>query len=254
MRKYIWIPLLLVLLTGCRNDKKKNSVPAPPPAESPVAASVDSLTMSETISFPETETWMDIDLNIGYIRDGLGDEAREAVNSSILSAAFGDGAAGKTFTEASDSLYRSLLFAASEGEIEGPNELCLEGGFGEPYADYLCYKLYRYDYSGGAHGNGTTRCFVFDGRSGAIVSESAFFKDGAKKKLSKLLTFAFMEYIGENDLLEGSFDNDISPNGNFTLSEKGVTWLYNPYEIALATEDEISLTIPWEKLKDLVRE
>ena len=47
---------------------------------------------------------------------------------------------------------------------------------------------------------------------------------------------------------------DIEPNGNFKLSEEGITYIYGQYEIGPYYLGIIKVTIPWDELGDLVRE
>lgn len=43
------------------------------------------------------------------------------------------------------------------------------------------------------------------------------------------------------------------PNGNFAVSEEGVTWTYNPYEIAPYSMGIIDLTVTWADLKPYLK-
>ena len=49
------------------------------------------------------------------------------------------------------------------------------------------------------------------------------------------------------------FLKEIEPNGNFSISDKGVTYIYNHYEIAPYSMGIIRITIPWEDLNDIIR-
>ena len=43
------------------------------------------------------------------------------------------------------------------------------------------------------------------------------------------------------------------PNGNFGVSEEGVTWTFNPYEIAPYALGIIDLTVSWADLKPYLK-
>lgn len=43
------------------------------------------------------------------------------------------------------------------------------------------------------------------------------------------------------------------PNGNFSVSEEGVTWTYNPYEIAPYAMGAIELAVRWSDLKPYLK-
>ena len=53
----------------------------------------------------------------------------------------------------------------------------------------------------------------------------------------------------DKDLLFGTPE----PNGNFYVSEEGITWVYNPYEIAAYASGVIELPISWETLKPFLQ-
>ena len=46
---------------------------------------------------------------------------------------------------------------------------------------------------------------------------------------------------------------DIQPNGNFRITEAGITYIYNQYEIGPYVLGAVEVTIPWSELKDLLR-
>ena len=50
------------------------------------------------------------------------------------------------------------------------------------------------------------------------------------------------------------FTHEIKPNGNFTVSEQGVTYIYNQYEIAPYSMGAIHVSVPWDEIRDLIRE
>ena len=52
---------------------------------------------------------------------------------------------------------------------------------------------------------------------------------------------------------EGFFDiNDIAPNNNFWMNDKGVHYVYNQYEIAPYSMGPIEITIPFEEVLSII--
>ena len=43
------------------------------------------------------------------------------------------------------------------------------------------------------------------------------------------------------------------PNGNFSVSDTHVTWIYNPYEIAPYAMGSIELSVSWNDLKPYLK-
>lgn len=48
------------------------------------------------------------------------------------------------------------------------------------------------------------------------------------------------------------FDNTIQTTTNFCVTQKGILFLYNPYEIAAYAYGEIELFIPFEEVKNVL--
>lgn len=117
---------------------------------------------------------------------------------------------------------------------------------------YTTYTVDKYSYTGGAHGMPWTTNYVFDLRDGHIVDESEIFTDDYKPLLSELLT-AHARDNAENPENMTLFVSEVEPNGNFEVSEDGITYIYNPYDIAPYSEGIISITIPWKELKSILK-
>ena len=47
--------------------------------------------------------------------------------------------------------------------------------------------------------------------------------------------------------------SEILPSDNFKVTEDGITFIYNPYEIAAYAAGTIRITIPWDELQDILR-
>lgn len=107
------------------------------------------------------------------------------------------------------------------------------------------------DYTGGSHGQFGIGCDVFDLTTGSVLTEEDLFIDDFFSPLCDLLEEAVEANVpGEDkDLLFGTPE----PNGNFSVSEDGITWVYNPYEIAAYASGVIELPVSWETLKPLLQ-
>ena len=122
---------------------------------------------------------------------------------------------------------------------------------------YISYNINYYIFTGGAHPNGYTRFFNFVPSTGEILCLNDIFKTGFERKLNKLLEQKFrMDFELSNDapLTEILFENKIEHNNNFTISENGIIFLYNRYEIAPYVFGEIILEIPYGEINDILKE
>ena len=61
-----------------------------------------------------------------------------------------------------------------------------------------------------------------------------------------------VEYVGE-EYAEALWTEEIKPNGNFLLSEEGIVYIFNQYEIAPYAAGVIELTIPWDEVSDILK-
>ena len=43
------------------------------------------------------------------------------------------------------------------------------------------------------------------------------------------------------------------PNGNFSVGKEGITWYFNPYDIAPYALGVIDVTLSWDQLKPLLK-
>ncbi|ANH83124.1 hypothetical protein A8C56_20985 [Niabella ginsenosidivorans] len=107
------------------------------------------------------------------------------------------------------------------------------------------------EYSGGAHGNYAVDYDCFDVQqqkrmrlSDIVSADSA--------TLRGLLEAQFREDygLGSTDSLGKILLEDrLPPNSNFYFTDKGLGFAYSPYEVAAYAEGEITVLIPYEKLK-----
>ena len=86
------------------------------------------------------------------------------------------------------------------------------------------------------------------------MTEEDFFIPGYKEALSALLSAHLHDEMPDQESYDALFIKDLEPNGNFKVSEQGVTYVYGQYEIGPYYLGIIKVTLPWNELGDLVRE
>jgi hypothetical protein len=124
--------------------------------------------------------------------------------------------------------------------------------------DILSYELDRYSETGGAHGSESTQYLVFDLNTGKKLTQHDIFEEGFEPKVADLLKKQIMADKGfesEEQMLNNGyfFAENITPNGNFSVSEQGITFVFNPYEIAAYSLGQTEVTIPFQKLKSCLK-
>lgn len=126
------------------------------------------------------------------------------------------------------------------------------GKFLESYKNYIPYLVDNYIYTGGAHGGRTVICRNFNVKDGSAAAEDDIFIDGYETKLTRLLAEKAVEAVGEENT-ESLWTENIKPNGNFILSNDGIRYIFNQYEIAPYALGVIEIQINWDEIKDIVK-
>ncbi len=121
--------------------------------------------------------------------------------------------------------------------------------------NWVIVALSAYAYTGGAHGNYGISYINIDMQSKKqwkmediltvdTAQLQALLEDEARKQYNMPATAK---------LEENYLTDKILPNGNVYITHTGITFVYNPYEIASYAQGIISLFIPYEKLKPLLQ-
>ena len=124
-------------------------------------------------------------------------------------------------------------------------------------ANILSYSVEYSDYTGGAHGSYRVLYYTVDLNEISTISQEDIFKPNYQKFLTSKIIEKLMEKYKidspEKLIEEGFFDiDDISPNNNFWMNDKGVHYIYNQYEIAPYSMGPIDVSIPFEELTSII--
>ncbi|MGN1211003.1 MAG: DUF3298 domain-containing protein [Candidatus Cryptobacteroides sp.] len=191
--------------------------------------------------------------------------APEGVAEVVTDALFGNpcGAAkavdaAAAYKDGAVKAYREInlpLWEKFDDKDETPMGLSweeiVEGYFAGSRKNIVSYLIIRYSFTGGAHGSSLEGVLNFDRESGKEITEEDIFVPGYEETLSRLLTEKVTDVIGENGVL---FVDTIEPNGNFLVSEKTITYIYNQYEIAPYSTGIIRIPVEWESLSEVLKQ
>jgi hypothetical protein len=128
--------------------------------------------------------------------------------------------------------------------------LCQQGNL-------LSVGYFRYDYSGGAHGNYFTSAVSYDLRTGQRLPYDAIFQPTAAAQLPALLDRAVRPLVGlqaNEPLSKQLFVRKMPVTHNVFLTPGGVVFIYQPYEIASFAQGEIRVFLPFSEVRPLLRE
>jgi hypothetical protein len=118
---------------------------------------------------------------------------------------------------------------------------------------FISFIVKSNNYEGGAHGSNNISGYVIDLNTGKFLTEDDFSGNNYNKNLASIIVHKIaeanhlknvsqLEEIGYNHI------DDIVPNENFTIDDKGITYYFNEYEIAAYFVGLTKVFIPYEEL------
>lgn len=124
--------------------------------------------------------------------------------------------------------------------------------------NYIALKYIHSDYAGGAHGNTSISYINYNPKTNQPIVLDSLILPNKKADLLKLAEGIFRknEHMSATEPLDKRY---FFTNGKFSLpaafyvSDKGLTFLYNPYEIKAYAEGTTELVIPFAALSDIAK-
>ncbi len=265
MRKLMlieFIVLAALTLFGCRPQAKKD-----------VSATVSFDTLSiDTISplfAGEKEPACHFRLSMEYPTAAGSEELLHVVDEFVVSFYFKEDYGGLSCREAARKYCDDYLAAYKE---EGKDVIDAYGkniGEAVPWMSYeeistgrvlycshgfLSYAVNFYSYRGGAHGNTSVNNKVLNLSTYCPLYLSDLFGGSAFMEVSALLRNTLAKNYGCSSVAELAetepffSPEEIDLTENFFIDDKGITWQYNPYEIAPYSMGLISVTLSWAQV------
>ena len=123
----------------------------------------------------------------------------------------------------------------------------------------LSFQVTQTNYKGGADSYEFVKNFVIDLNTGLQITESDLFNNGFENSLTPI----FKEYILRNNQVKtlNELDNlgyfgvdEIIPNGNILIDDKGITYTFNKGEYSAYKLDPIMITIPYPEVAFLMKD
>lgn len=232
----------------------------------------ENLSFEEEIPFREgSDNSLTLNLDIDFPVSGFPKEALETIRRTIRTNTVGEAYAD--FTASLPKLaeaWRNALvqdyLTTNEGMLE---ELEVseadapflnwsyeyKGAFGEAWDKYVNYTVNQYEYLGGAHGMYGIFPLVFNKEDGKAVDWKTVAPGVSEQKMERLLRqhrLDDMKETIEEDYLDEDnifFSETIEPSNWFSVDEKGLTFYYQPYDIAPYVYGVITVPVPWEELR-----
>lgn len=127
------------------------------------------------------------------------------------------------------------------------------------YPNYLSVLHTYADYKGGAHANILFTYFNYNPKTYQTITLDSLITTDGMPKLRSVAENIFRknEHLAPDaNLSEGYFfaDGVFSLAETFTVTREGIKFLYNPYEIKPYAAGTTELTVPFSKIKDIMKE
>lgn len=124
--------------------------------------------------------------------------------------------------------------------------------------NYLGLKVTYVNYSGGAHPNSIYTYLNYDPKDSKEIVLDSLILPGSMPKLTAIAEQIFRknEKLSATASLKDGyfFENDkFKLNNNFTITDKGLQFLYNPYEIKAYVYGPTELLIPFSELRAIAK-
>lgn len=119
--------------------------------------------------------------------------------------------------------------------------------------DILSFQVTQSNYKGGASSYEFLKNYVINLKSGKLITEDDIFKPGYEK----LLTPIFRDFLIKSNKVQsineledlGYFGvEEMAPNDNFLLDNKGITYIFNKGEYSAYKLDAIKIFIPFNEI------
>ena len=166
---------------------------------------------------------------------------------------------GITIEELAENFFREYETARKEFPVSWSYQFELTGSVLLNRSDLLTVDLSYYAFTGGAHGNSHTEYFVFDTRTGKRLGLNDVFAEDFEERLNTLIDSRYRQMRGLSpaERLDGEkgilFENYIRFNSNFALTDKGVAFFYNQYEIAAYAYGTTKIDLPYSELAGILK-
>lgn len=124
--------------------------------------------------------------------------------------------------------------------------------------NFLSFYILTYTFTGGAHGLESKTFTVVSATDARVIKLSDIFMHGFESGVSDLLTQKLKAMQGLNDKQKlsenGYFVDVIDPNDNFFLTNHGVGFHYDPYEIAPYSNGSTVIFLPFTDLAPYLKD
>lgn len=285
--KLLICSFIVLSCISCNSKKAEKNVSSSSDSDSIVSTETDTaivVTSNDTLTFSVYQKkieahlnndakmpYCDFNINMVYPSGLSNKEKLKKLQAIFIENVLGAAYAKLTPVQAGDLYTKNYINDYKEEMQEYINglknkgeELKLENENWMNYSLYLstknlfnkdsiwCYSSDLYTYTGGAHGMSGTTFQVIDMKNIHIITLKDVFAAKDSTALTSLLKkqLAKDEKVSTEQELEnkGYWLENLVPTENFYVNAMGLTWLYNPYEIAPYAMGTIQITLNYNQI------
>lgn len=250
-RKALAVVIFLLALAGCAHnphfDVMNFSTQAEVPADEqlPVSYSV-SVSLDYPIVKGDT-THVVTAYRHAIVSNAFGWQF-DTIDVSRAAQVYVDSLAGD-FSALSSSMKAAGMYDDGQNEEVAGWFDTVNGYFAGSGRQYSSYVIEYAGYSGGAHAETATTGLVFDLVQGCQVTLDDIFKPDFDDILGSLISLHAAECLPEG-AEEALFSTSIMPTGNFVITGKSITFIYNPYEIGPYSLGTVQISVPLKECRE----
>jgi hypothetical protein len=271
--KSLNLSLMIVLFTflaGCNGCKKTGN------ATNPVEITFDSIQETATYHLfnDTTKPYCNLRIHFTYPAACPDTNLLQSLQTIFIAKYFGNDYLGKTPAEVieiykkqyienyrqfeQDKKFDRSVYSLAEGHADAGDS---------PFSYYevsenrilfnqngiLSFTVYSENFTGGAHGAHKLTACVVDLNTGALLTESDIFCENYTDAIAGAIVQKILQKnnLSKPEELEniGYMDvKGITPNGNFSADDKGITYIFNEYEIAPYVMGRTEVFLPYSEI------
>ncbi|MBR0043084.1 MAG: DUF3298 domain-containing protein [Bacteroides sp.] len=268
MKKRTTILLIALLIAGCWLASCSNTGQ---PSRNLQFEEI-TLTKSEHLFADESKPSCNLSIDFAFVNKATTIGAKDSINADLLSALFGKKYQQLSPQEAIEGYakeyvtnYRADLEPMIQKDIDNhidkdqltawySYEQELKGSVETYMGILLTYRTYKNEYSGGPHGMYTTEFTNLNLSTIQPILLDELFVEDYQETLTELLWYqlALDNGVETHDELEEmgyATTGELAPTENFYISEDGITFYYNVYEIAPYSMGPTQITLSYDMLE-----
>ena len=257
MKKYL-VLFAVIAMASCTGTRKDNSRDSAEPSDSIQNAEL----AIDSMELVRKDKLMEITCHLQFIAGN--NTAADSINASISQHVLEQ----ERNSNVREAMHRYVKKTYEQNEPE-VTEMKSQG---EYFADMLftfehegrflddtpdsiiTYAATSYIYTGGAHGYSSMRYMNFSRKTGHLITLEEVLDLSRQKEIVQLIIRDLMQQFGCNSVQQledqgfiGIRDTNVTDN--FHIGSRGITFVYNPYEIACYAMGKQSVTLTYQQLK-----